>query len=106
MLSNPEKRDIYDRFGEKGLKEGAGGGGDPFDIFDLLKGGGHRQRGPVKAKAKMIPLKCTLEEVYKGILKKVKHTRKRPCSACEGKGGKEVKKCGKCKGKGIAQKII
>jgi DnaJ-class molecular chaperone len=55
----------------------------------------------VKAKTRMVPLKCSLEEVYKGLVKKVKHTRKRPCSECEGKGGKEVKKCVKCKGKGV-----
>lgn len=55
-LSNPEKRDIYDRYGAKGLKEGGGGGGgSPFDIFNLFKGGGGGgSKGPVKAKAKMI----------------------------------------------------
>lgn len=92
VLSNPEKRDIYDRYGEKGLKEGGGAGGSPFDLFDLFGGGGRsKSRGPVKAKTRLVPLKVTLEEVYKGGMKKVKITRKKPCASCEGKGGKDVK---------------
>lgn len=54
MLSDAKKREIYDRGGEKAIKEGgpsAGGGGgtfaSPMDIFDLFFGGGrrmHRER--------------------------------------------------------------
>jgi DnaJ-related protein SCJ1 len=36
ILSNSEKRRLYDRYGEEGLKSGGGSGGgghDPFDIF-------------------------------------------------------------------------
>ena len=43
MLSDPEKREIYDQYGEDALKEGMGGGGgghDPFDIFSSFFGGG------------------------------------------------------------------
>lgn len=43
MLSDPEKREIYDQYGEDALKEGMGGGGggghDPFDIFSPFFGG-------------------------------------------------------------------
>jgi DnaJ family protein A protein 2 len=42
-LSDPEKREIYDQYGEDALKEGMGGGGgghDPFDIFSSFFGGG------------------------------------------------------------------
>ena len=39
VLSDKEKRDIYDKYGEDGLKEG-GGGGDPFDLFGQMFGGG------------------------------------------------------------------
>lgn len=46
VLSDPEKRKIYDRYGEKGIKEGMGqGGGEGMSIFDLLSGraqGGRR----------------------------------------------------------------
>ncbi|KAF0894476.1 hypothetical protein E2562_039191 [Oryza meyeriana var. granulata] len=43
VLSDPEKRDIYDQYGEDGLKEGMGRGSDlqnPFDIFEQFFGGG------------------------------------------------------------------
>lgn len=53
ILSDPKKREIYDRGGEKAIKEGGTGGGggggfaSPMDIFDLFFGGGsrmHRER--------------------------------------------------------------
>merc|ERR1719376_372377 len=44
ILSNPEKRRLYDQAGEQGIKEGGGGGGggmgNPMDIFDMFFGGG------------------------------------------------------------------
>jgi DnaJ homolog subfamily A member 2 len=42
VLSDPEKREIYDQYGEDALKEGMGGGGgmhDPFDLFQSFFGG-------------------------------------------------------------------
>ena len=53
VLRDAEKRALYDRHGEEGLKQGGGGGGggfgggDPFDLFGNLFGGGRgggRQR--------------------------------------------------------------
>ncbi|KAG2469760.1 DNJA2 protein, partial [Polypterus senegalus] len=40
VLSNPEKRELYDRYGEQGLREGCGGGGGMDDIFSHIFGGG------------------------------------------------------------------
>lgn len=43
VLSDPEKREIYDQYGEDALKEGMGGGSashNPFDIFESFFGGG------------------------------------------------------------------
>lgn len=43
VLSDPEKREIYDQYGEDALKEGMGGSGgghDPFDIFSSFFGSG------------------------------------------------------------------
>ena len=43
MLQDPEKREIYDQYGEDALKEGMGSGGggvNPFDIFESFFGGG------------------------------------------------------------------
>lgn len=58
VLSDPKKREIYDKGGEEAIKGGAAGGGfdfhSPMDIFDLFFGGGGRrggsQRGPRKGK--------------------------------------------------------
>merc|ERR1719394_1535087 len=39
VLSNPEKRKLYDQAGEQGIKEGGSGGGggmNPMDIFDMV----------------------------------------------------------------------
>ncbi len=50
VLSDAKKREVYDRGGEKAIKEGGNGGpsfGSPMDIFDLFFGGGghmHRER--------------------------------------------------------------
>lgn len=55
MLSDSQKREVYDRGGEKAIKEGGTGGGggggggfaSPMDIFDMFFGGGgqmHRER--------------------------------------------------------------
>lgn len=46
MLADPEKRAVYDEYGEEAVKEGMGGGGggfgggNPMDIFESLFGGG------------------------------------------------------------------
>lgn len=43
VLNDPEKREIYDEYGEDALKEGMGGGSqshDPFNIFESFFGGG------------------------------------------------------------------
>ena len=54
VLGDPEKRELYDKYGEDGIREGAGGMGGMGDIFDLfgMGGGGGRQKpsGPKKGK--------------------------------------------------------
>ncbi|KAF3776869.1 DnaJ protein-like protein [Nymphaea thermarum] len=44
VLSDSEKREIYDQYGEDALKEGMGGGAgsfhNPFEIFESFFGGG------------------------------------------------------------------
>lgn len=37
VLTDPEKRDLYDKYGEDGLRDGGMGGGG-MDIFDLING--------------------------------------------------------------------
>lgn len=46
VLSDPEKRKLYDKYGKEGVdQEGGPGGQSPEDIFSMFFGGGGRQRG-------------------------------------------------------------
>merc|ERR1719160_804959 len=99
ILSDSQKRETYDRFGEEGL-DGDGGGGDPTDIFDAFFGGGGRRGGGKKRRQKtkdvVQPLKVTLEQMYAGATKKMAITRQvidkqrgvQSCSECDGRGVK------------------
>lgn len=71
VLSDTEKRKIYDRHGEEGLKnEGQGGfSGDPFGAFSSFFGFGGQHDGQqevVKGGDVIVDLDVTLEEMYKG----------------------------------------
>lgn len=41
-------------------------------------------------KGKLRELNVTLEEAYEGKMHELKHSRKRVCDACDGKGGKNA----------------
>lgn len=114
VLSDPEKREIYDEYGEDALKEGMGGGAgthDPFDIFQSFFGGGNpfggggggRGRRQRRGEDVIHPLKVSLEEMYSGTTKKLSLSRNVICSKCNGKGSKSGSsmKCGGCQGSGM-----
>jgi len=115
ILSDPEKRSIYDRYGEEGLK-GGGGGPSAEDFFDSFFGGGFgsffggpggpgakRPRGPRKGDDVVHPLDVSLEDLYKGTIRKIRVTRTRICHECAGVGATKedaIKKCTDCRGTG------
>ncbi|GLB35267.1 putative dnaJ central domain [Lyophyllum shimeji] len=113
ILSDPEKRDIYDHRGEAGLSEQGGMGGmDPQDLFSQLfggggggffGGGGGRAAGPRKTKDLVHRVNVSLEDLYRGKTTKLALTRNVICSKCKGKGGKDgaVRTCPTCNGRGI-----
>jgi len=109
-----KKREIYDNFGEEGLKSGMGSGmgggmGGFGDIFEMFGGGGgkqKRQTGPQKGETVKHALPATLEDLYCSAEKKARLYRSRNCSSCKGQGStntSEVKTCSKCKGRGTVQ---
>lgn len=117
VLSDPEKRKVYDRHGLKGLQEGMDqGGGGGFDMFSSLfgafggrgggggmggmgGGGGRRQQ----CEDKVIEHIVTLEDFYNGGKEvPLEFTRHAICSKCDGRGGKagSARKCTSCNGNG------
>jgi len=104
ILSDAEKRALYDRGGEAAIKEGGGrGGGDPSDIFDMLFGGGRRQQRERRGKDMMHQLSVSLKDLYCGKVSKLAVQKNVICAPCGGKGGKEgaVQTCKACDGHGI-----
>lgn len=105
VLCDKDKREVYDRYGEDGIKEGRGGPGmHGADIFSQMFGGGMaRERGPQKGKSVQHAIKVTLEDIFKGKTSKIAVNRDRICVACMGKGGKDgaCSTCPGCKGRGM-----
>ncbi len=124
VLRDPEKRSVYDRYGEAGLRRGAGAG-QGFHAFDLsealnifmrdfggfsgfeeLFGGGRGGGGgPVERRGNDLRagVSLTLDDVAKGTRKTLRYKVLTPCEACGGSGAKagtKPKPCGTCGGAG------
>lgn len=100
ILSNPKKRDIYDRYGKEGLNANEGDGNfNPDEIFSHFFGQKRKSTiPPIK-----VPVDVTLEEIFKGknVTKPVE--RYGLCETCNNTGFEDKQKhtCKNCKGKGI-----
>lgn len=112
ILSDPIKRDRYDRFGHAGVDpqagaQGFGGFGDIFDdIFDIFGGGfsqGASRTGPVRGHDLRYNLNIEFEEAVFGLEKEVSITKDEECSTCHGSGAKpgtSKETCSTCNGQG------
>lgn len=122
VLSDPNKRAQYDRFGTiPGAAGGGYGGGSGYVDFDDLFGGGFGGMGDIfssffggqggqggrparkEGRDMGVGLRITLEEVARGVEKEIVYDRLAPCPDCKGTGlgenGKVVT-CPECGGKG------
>jgi len=125
VLTDEEKRSIYDRYGERGLREGMGGFGGMDDIFSHIFGGGGGgglfshfgfsnfgggmpRRQPRRGENISHVLKVKLEDLYNGKTSKLKLNKKVICEACKGAGGKAgaVQTCHTCRGTGTKVSLI
>jgi len=113
VLSDPEKKKIYDQGGEQAIKEGGAGGGfsSPMDLFDMFFSGGGfgggRHRREQRGKDVVHQLSVSLEELYKGAVRKLALQKNVICDKCEGRGGKKgaVEQCPTCGGSGMRVQI-
>lgn len=124
ILSDPEKRSRYDRFGHTGTT-GAGdfrgfsniedifsafgdifGGGGFGDIF----GGGQRRsrRATNRGSDLQLKLRLSLEEVATGVTKKINVKKYVPCDTCHGSGSASsasTAECPVCRGSGEIRQV-
>lgn len=129
VLSNKDKRAKYDQFGHAGVDgQGFGGGGagmnmdDIFSMFGDIFGsfggggfsggfGGQRSRGGRrvnKGSSLRIKVKLSLEDIEKGVEKKIKVNKYISCKDCSGTGAKEGSDtitCTQCSGSGYITQV-
>jgi len=115
VLSDPQKRHHYDRFGSASGPSGAGGfgpfaSGDGFgDIFDMFFGarsGPARASGPQRGADLRYDLEITLEEAYRGADREIAFHHLAACESCHGTGarpGTSPTRCDRCGGTGVAR---
>ena len=113
VLSDGEKRSMYDRAGHSAFEGGFGGFGGGFsaedifsrfgDIFGGAFGGGRQQQRQRRGSDLRYVMELTLEEAVKGVKKTITFTAPAPCETCDGKGSKnpnDVETCRTCHGAG------
>ncbi|MGB0357065.1 MAG: DnaJ C-terminal domain-containing protein [Cytophagales bacterium] len=108
VLSNPEKKELYDRFGHDGPRASQNyhqqsSVRDFMRSFGMGFGGGREEKMGSNLR---ITLNVTLEEINKGIRRKVKIKRYMTCAPCRGNGsknGSSMTTCPRCEGTGVRQ---
>lgn len=118
VLSDPQKRQMYDQYGHDGVNSAggfsgfnAGGFGDINDIFssvfgDMFGGGFGGRAGKPRAQRGddlKVDVELSLEEAFMGKEEEVSYTRLDSCSVCHGTGAQEGsarKTCRSCGGRG------
>jgi molecular chaperone DnaJ len=120
VLSDPDKRAAYDRYGHAGVNGTGGfpgGGGSPFqgqgdlnDIFgDLfgemfnMGGGNRRATRQQRGRDLKFDMKLSFEEAVFGVEREITIRRAEACDTCKGsgaEGGRQPETCQQCGGRG------
>ncbi|GAB4835507.1 Chaperone protein dnaJ A6, chloroplastic [Ancistrocladus abbreviatus] len=119
VLSDDEKRAIYDKYGEAGLKGAGVGMGDfsnPFDLFESLfegmggmgmgmggMGGRSSRNRATDGEDQVYNLVLSFKEAIFGVEKEIEISRLESCGTCNGSGAKPgtvPSKCSMCGGQG------
>lgn len=124
VLSDPDKKNKYDRFGHAGVDPNAGfGDGAGFgggfggfeDIFDMFGGGfggfggrGAKRNGPRKGNDLQKSITIEFTEAIFGCRKEIRLTKEVKCKTCSGEGtapGTHKHTCEKCGGTGQVSRV-
>ncbi|CAK9104143.1 unnamed protein product [Durusdinium trenchii] len=106
VLSNPERRALYDRMGDEGMGEAVSPQprSPTHDIFDIL---GDQGAGPFADlfgfgtnRPTQVEMSVTLEEAYLGTSRQIRARRSLVCRSCHGQGGSLL--CLNCEGSGFS----
>jgi molecular chaperone DnaJ len=132
VLKDAEKRGRYDQYGHAGLGDGPGGAGfHGVDLSEALRafmedfgfgggggggggfgfgdpfGGGARARP--RGRDRQVRLPLTLDEIARGVTKKIRVRKIVACQTCEGSGAKDpsdVTTCPECQGTGQIKQVV
>lgn len=119
VLSDPEKKQMYDTFGTVDPNAMGGGGFDPFthgfDPFSMFRGfgggfgGGFGHGGQVKEKGEdlKVTIDLSFDDIFYGVHKKIAMNKKCTCHRCNGSGSQsnESGVCPRCGGSGFIENV-
>jgi len=119
VLSDPQKRRVYDQFGHAGVSGQFNGADDPagygafndiFEQFGSFFGGAATgaRRGPQRGADLRYDLSITFEEAAFGVEKSLDIPRSETCETCRGSGAEpntEAVRCPQCNGSGEVRRV-
>jgi len=112
VLSDPQRRETYDRYGHEGLRSGGFAPnfesfGSIADLFDAFFGGGDpfggRRGGPAQGADAAVSIEVSLAEAARGAHVDVTYDAISRCARCNGNGaepGTPIETCARCGGSG------
>jgi molecular chaperone DnaJ len=119
VLSDPEKRALYDRYGKAAFQKSGGGGpgaagfNDFSDLFNEIFGGGFEEmftrgrggprNGPGRGADLRYDVEITLEQAFRGDERQIVVPRATSCEPCSGSGSEgnaPLETCAMCQGAG------